>query len=57
MQLAEEMTHWFLGLEPIGEDVELTVTGDMNRPPYQKDAGITALFERRRRSIARSARS
>jgi glutamate carboxypeptidase len=24
-QLAEEMTHWFLNLEPIGKDVELTV--------------------------------
>ncbi|CAN5721590.1 M20 family metallopeptidase [soil metagenome] len=43
-QLAEEMTHWFLGLEPIGEGVELTVTGGMNRPPYQKDAGIADLF-------------
>ncbi|HEY2874021.1 MAG TPA: M20 family metallopeptidase [Reyranella sp.] len=46
MQLAEEMTHWFLGLEPIGKDVELTVTGEMNRPPYQKDAGISSLFEK-----------
>ena len=46
MQLAEEMTHWFLNLEPIGKDVELTVTGEMNRPPYQKDAGISALFEK-----------
>ncbi|MBS0527353.1 MAG: M20 family metallopeptidase [Proteobacteria bacterium] len=45
-QLAEEMTHWFLNLEPIGKDVELTVTGEMNRPPYQKDAGISALFEK-----------
>ena len=45
-QLAEEMTHWFLGLEPIGKDVELTVTGEMNRPPYQKDAGIASLFEK-----------
>jgi glutamate carboxypeptidase len=45
-QLAEEMTHWFLNLEPIGEDVTLTVEGEMNRPPYQKDAGITALFEK-----------
>jgi glutamate carboxypeptidase len=43
-RIAEEMTHWFLNLEPIGKDVELTVTGEMNRPPYQKDAGITALF-------------
>ncbi len=45
-QLAEEMTHWFLNLEPIGKDVELSVEGGMNRPPYQKDAGITALFEK-----------
>ena len=45
-QLAEEMTHWFLNLEAIGKDVELTVTGEMNRPPYQKDAGISALFEK-----------
>ena len=45
-QLAEEMTHWFLNLEPIGKDVTLKVEGEMNRPPYQKDAGITALFEK-----------
>jgi glutamate carboxypeptidase len=45
-QLAEEMTHWFLNLEPIGKDVTLTVEGEMNRPPYQKDAGISALFEK-----------
>jgi glutamate carboxypeptidase len=45
-QLAEEMTHWFLSLEPIGKDVALTVEGEMNRPPYQKDAGISALFEK-----------
>jgi glutamate carboxypeptidase len=44
--LAEEMTHWFLNLEPIGKDVTLTVEGEMNRPPYQKDAGIAALFEK-----------
>jgi glutamate carboxypeptidase len=43
-QLAEEMTHWFLGLEAIGTDVEVTVEGGMNRPPYQKDAGIADLF-------------
>ena len=43
-QLAEEMTHWFLGLEAIGPDVEVKVEGGMNRPPYQKDAGIADLF-------------
>jgi glutamate carboxypeptidase len=45
-RLAEEMTHWFLNLEPIGKDVELMVEGEMNRPPYQKDAGIASLFEK-----------
>jgi glutamate carboxypeptidase len=43
-QLAEEMTHWFVNLEPIGQDVEVHVEGGMNRPPYQKDAGIAELF-------------
>src|SRR5215475_3774344 len=43
---AEEMVDWFLKLEPIGLDVEVKVEGGMNRPPYQKDAGIAALFEK-----------
>src|SRR4029453_15742230 len=43
---AGEIAHWFLTLEPIGKDVELIVEGEMNRPPYQKDAGIAALFEK-----------
>ena len=56
-QLAEEMTHWFLDLEPIGADVKVTVTGGMNRPPCQKDAGIADLCSaRRRRSIASSGK-
>jgi len=46
---AEEMVDWFLKLEPIGSDVEVTVEGGMNRPPYQKDAGIAALFEKAQR--------
>jgi glutamate carboxypeptidase len=41
---AEEMTDWFLKLEPIGPDVEVHVEGRMNRPPYQKDGGIADLF-------------
>jgi glutamate carboxypeptidase len=48
-QLAEEMVHWFLGLEPIGADVEVSVSGGMNRPPYQKDAGIADLFGKAQR--------
>jgi len=46
---AEEMVDWFLKLEPIGPEVEVTVEGGMNRPPYQKDAGIAALFEKAQR--------
>jgi len=45
-QLAEEMTHWFLNLEPVGDDVEVKVVGGMNRPPYQKDKGIAELLGR-----------
>jgi glutamate carboxypeptidase len=41
---AQEMTDWLLKLEPIGPDVEVRVEGGMNRPPYQKDAGIADLF-------------
>ena len=52
-QLAEEMTHWFLNLEPIGKDVELKVEGEMNRPPYQKDAGIAQLFEKGKGDLSR----
>jgi glutamate carboxypeptidase len=43
-QTAQEMTDWLLKLEPIGPDVEVHVEGGMNRPPYQKDAGIADLF-------------
>ena len=45
-RIAEEMVDWFLKLEPIGPDVEVKVEGGMNRPPYQKDAGIASLFEK-----------
>ena len=44
-ETAESMCARILALEPIGNDVELEVTGGMNRPPYNKDAGIAALFE------------
>jgi glutamate carboxypeptidase len=42
--LADEMTAVLLGLQAIGADVEVSVEGGMNRPPYRKDAGITDLF-------------
>jgi glutamate carboxypeptidase len=45
---AEEMVARLLALKPIGEDVEVAVEGGMNRPPYRKDAGIQALFDKAR---------
>jgi glutamate carboxypeptidase len=43
--IAEEMVAKVLGLAPIGPDVTVTVTGGLNRPPYEKLPGIAALFE------------
>jgi glutamate carboxypeptidase len=42
--LADEMVAWFLNLKPIGPDVQVEVTGGMNRPPYGKNPGIAELF-------------
>ena len=41
----EEMCEKILGLTAFDPDVELEVTGGMNRPPYGKDGTITGLFE------------
>ncbi|HEV7264573.1 MAG TPA: M20 family metallopeptidase [Falsiroseomonas sp.] len=43
--VAEEMVAKVLGLTPVGPDVSITVTGGLNRPPYEKLPGIAALFE------------
>jgi glutamate carboxypeptidase len=43
--LAEEMVAKVMGLKPIGPDVTVTVTGGLNRPPYEKLPGIAALFD------------
>ncbi len=37
-----------LGLKAHDSDVKLTVTGGMNRPPYEKSAGVAKLYERAR---------
>lgn len=42
----EEMVARILGLRPHDPDVTLEITGGMNRPPYEKDERIAALFER-----------
>lgn len=34
-----------LGLKPYDADVSIEVEGGLNRPPYETDAGIAALFE------------
>ncbi|MEM7254936.1 MAG: M20/M25/M40 family metallo-hydrolase, partial [Pseudomonadota bacterium] len=47
-ELGHEMCARVLGLKAQDPDVELAVTGGMNRPPYEKDAGIAALFEHAR---------
>ena len=35
-----------LGLKPNDADLRVSVTGGMNRPPYEKNAGVVALFEK-----------
>ncbi|MCC7347999.1 MAG: M20 family metallopeptidase [Variibacter sp.] len=40
----EEMQAKILGLKAHGPDVTLTVTGGMNRPPFEKSAAIAALL-------------
>jgi glutamate carboxypeptidase len=44
--LADEMVARVLGLKAQGEGITVTVTGGLNRPPYEKSAAIAALFGR-----------
>ncbi|MGG5821445.1 M20 family metallopeptidase [Falsiroseomonas sp. HW251] len=46
--IAEEMVAKVVGLTPVGPDVTITVTGGLNRPPYEKLPGIAALFDHTR---------
>jgi glutamate carboxypeptidase len=45
---ADEMVARMLSLKPHEEGVSVTVTGGMNRPPYEKDERIAALFHHAR---------
>ena len=45
---AEEFCAAILGLKAHDADVEVVVTGGLNRPPFEKDAGIEALFQQAR---------
>ena len=47
-----EFEERILGLKPIDPDVKLKVTGGMNRPPFEKTAGIDALL-RHAQALAR----
>jgi glutamate carboxypeptidase len=44
----ERMAARLLGLEAVTMNCKVTVTGEMNRPPFAEDAGITALYDRAR---------
>jgi glutamate carboxypeptidase len=43
---AEVMEHHLRSLRPYNPDVRITVTGQINRPPFVKNAGIAMLFDR-----------
>ena len=45
---ADEMVARMLSLQAHEQGILVTVTGGMNRPPYEKDERITALFEHAR---------
>src|SRR5215475_5981447 len=47
-----EFEERILGLKPVDPDVKLTVTGGMNRPPFEKTAAIDALL-RQAQALAR----
>ena len=40
----EEMSARMLSLKPRDPDVTIEVTGGMNRPPYERNAAVDALF-------------
>jgi glutamate carboxypeptidase len=46
---ADEMVARMLNLKPHEEGVSVTVTGGMNRPPYEKDGRIAELFNHARK--------
>lgn len=41
---AEAMERHLRTLKPYNSDVRIAVTGGLNRPPYEKNAGVAALF-------------
>jgi glutamate carboxypeptidase len=41
----EDLCARIRGLQPVGPDMRITVTGGMNRPPYAKTPAVAALFD------------
>lgn len=52
MALAEELTAKILGLKPRTEGVTITVTGGMNRPPFEQTPAAKNLFDHAHRIAA-----
>lgn len=50
--LADEMTAKILGLKPVNPDVKITVTGGMNRPPFEQTPDAARLFDHAHRVAA-----
>jgi glutamate carboxypeptidase len=48
VQDGERMAARLLALSPITANCKVTVTGEMNRPPFAENAGITALYDKAR---------
>lgn len=52
MEDFKEIDAFIRGLEPVDPDVSLTVTGQLNRPPYRKTPDIQALYDHARNLAA-----
>jgi glutamate carboxypeptidase len=40
----DELDRWLKSRKPVDPDVKLSITGQINRPPYEKNAGVAGLF-------------
>ena len=53
METANELMAIVEGLEPVDPDCLITVTGGIDRPPYDKSGGIALLFEHAKKVAAK----
>lgn len=49
---AAEVDRWLTSIKPYDPDCTVTLTGKLNRPPYEKNAGVAALYEHARKLAA-----